>query len=110
MGHEIEMTSTTSIPTDLKNQYFSLCSKEEDKDFELFAELCSDATIMGRKHQAASPEEVVQQLNHPDQPQKKQLKAVFEKHNEVFEWTLGCHLTAEIDIELVPEARPIYQR
>ena len=65
---------------------------------------------MDRKYQAVSPEEVVQQLNHLDGSQKRQLKAVFEKYKKVFDGTLGCHPTAEIDIELVPEARPTCQR
>ena len=52
----------------------------------------------------------VQQLNHLNSSQKTQLQAVFEKHKRVFDGTLGCHPTAEIDIELVPGAKPIYQR
>ena len=65
---------------------------------------------MDRKYQAVSPEEVVQQLNHLNSSQKTQLQAVFEKYKRAFDGTLGCHPTAEIDIELVPGARPIYQR
>ena len=109
MGHETAMASTTSIATDIpRDQHFSLCELEEEEDFELFAELYSDAIIMDRKYQAVSPEEVVQQLDHLNSSQKTQLQAVFEKYKRVFDGTLGCHPTAEIDIELVPGARPIY--
>ena len=65
---------------------------------------------MDRKYQAVSPDEVVQQLNHLNNQQKTRLKAVFVKYKRVFDGTLGCHPTVEIDIELVPGAQPIYQR
>ena len=85
MGREIPMASTTSIATDIpRDQYFSLYELEEEEDFELFAELHSDAIIMDRKYQAVSPEEVVQQLNHLNSSQKTQLQTVFEKYKRVF--------------------------
>ena len=42
--------------------------------------------------------------------EKDKLKSVFKKYKTVFDGTLECHPTAEIDIELVPDARPVYQR
>ena len=65
---------------------------------------------MDRKYQAFSPEEVVQQLHHLSSQQKLQLQAVFEKYKRVFDGTLGKHPTAKIDIQLVPNAKPIYQQ
>ena len=61
-------------------------------------------------YQAVSPEEVVHQLNHLTLQQKIQLQAVFEKYKRVFDGTLGKHPTAKIDIQLVPNAKPIYQQ
>ena len=76
----------------------------------ILAELFTDE-IMDIKYQAVEPAEVVQQLTHlnTSTPQKTKLKAVFEKYKQVFDGTLGCHPTVEIDIKLVPSAQPIYQ-
>ena len=59
------------------DQCFIIYQQEEEEDFDFFAELCSNATIMDGKYQAASPEEVMQQeLGHPDQSQQQQLLKV----------------------------------
>ena len=112
MGHEVPMKSTTSIQNNLlrTEQYIAFYQQEEEEDLVLLSELFSDAIIMDRKYQAVSPEEVVKQLDHLNSDEKNKLQSVFAKYKRVFDGTLGCHPTAEIDIELVPEARPIYQR
>ena len=58
MGHETAMAQT-SIATDLLEQISASSSakKKRSKTFESFAEQHSDAMIMDRKCQAASPEE-----------------------------------------------------
>ena len=100
-----------SLKTNYIKQYYSHLEAEEDKDYELLAELyANDVVIMDRKYQAVSPEEVVQQLDHLTSHQKNQLQSVFEKYKKVFDGTLGKHPTAKIDIQLVPNAKPIYQQ
>jgi len=112
MGHQIPMKSTTSIQRDLQHveQYITYYQLEEEEDLLLLSELFTDAIIMDMKYQAVSPQEVVDQLDHSKGVEKKKLKSVFERYTTVFDGTLGCHPTAEIDIELVLEASPIYQR
>ena len=74
--------------------------------FEIYAD---NILIKDCKYQAVSPDEVVQQLDHLTDQQKQQLKTVFEKYKTVFDGTLGKHPTAKIDIELIPNAKPIHQ-
>ena len=103
MGHKVLMKSTTLIQQNLlrAEQYIAYYQYEEEEDL---SELFTDAVIMDRKYQAVSPEEVVKQLDHLNSSEKAKLKSVFEKYKTVVDGTLGCHLTAEIDIKLVPEA------
>ena len=49
------------------------------------------------------------QLDHLTSQQKQQLQVVFEKYKRVFDGTLRKHPTAKIDIEVVPNVKPIYQ-
>ena len=65
---------------------------------------------MDRKYRAVSPEEVQQLDQHLTKEQKLRLKSTFEKYKKVFDGTLGKHPTAKIDIQLVPNAKPIYQQ
>ena len=111
MGHELPMRSTMSIAMDIPSAHEieQFYQQELEEDLLIMAELFSNE-IMDRKYQAVSPEEVVQQLDHLNTQQRTRLKAVFEKYKRVFDGTLGCHPTVEIDIELVPGAQPIYQR
>ena len=83
--------------------------QEEQEDALLFELYADDVLIKDRKYQSVSPQEVVQQLNHLSSQQKQRLQAVFEKYKRVFDGKLGRHPTAKIDIELVPNAKPIYQ-
>ena len=113
MGRTIPMKSRkqTSQKTSYMEQYYNHLESEEEEDYELIAELyADDIVIMDRKYQAVSPEEVVQQLNHLTPQQKTQLQSVFEKYKRVFDGTLGKHPTAKIDIQLIPNAKPIYQQ
>ena len=109
------MKPTISVAMDIPGSAVNTAAyiQELEEDLLLFeafmAELYTDE-IMDKKYQAVSPEEVIQELDHLDKAQKNKLKAVFEKYKRVFDGTLGCHPTVEIDIELVPNAIPIYQR
>ena len=90
-------------------QFEAYLLQEEEEDASLFEVYADDVLIKDRKYQSVSPEEVVQQLNHLSSQQKQRLKLVFEKYKRVFDGKLGKHPTAKIDIELVPNAKPIYQ-
>ena len=83
--------------------------QEEEEDAQLFEVYAGDVLIKDRKYQAVSPEEVVKQLQHLSPQQKQLLQVTFEKYKCVFDGKLGRHPTAKIDIELVPNAKPIYQ-
>ena len=91
------------------DHYDAYLLQEEEEDASLFEVYADDVLIKDRKYQAVSPEEVVRQLNHLSVQQKQRLKLVFEKYKRVFDGKLGKHPTAKIDIELVPNAKPIYQ-
>ena len=115
MGQTINMKSRTQISLSDKDQYlenfYNHLEEEEDEDFDLLAELyADDIVIMDQKYQAVSPEEVVQQLDHLTIDQRLKLKSTFEKYKKVFDGTLGKHPTAKIDIQLIPNAKPIYQQ
>ena len=113
MGREIPMKLTRDLSSSRINQVEILhnqFSAEESEDYDIFAELyADDIVIMDRKYQAVMPDEVVRQLPYLNTQQKSKLKMVFEKYKTVFDGTLGKHPTAEIDIQLVPGAKPIYQ-
>ena len=113
MGRTIPMKPRQQAPVEegQLEQYYNHLASEEEEDYELFAELyADDVVIMDRKYQAVSPEEVVKQLHHLTSKQKELLQKTFEKYKRVFDGTLGKHPTAKIDIQLIPNAKPIYQQ
>ena len=110
MGWDLEMKDPANILPDTTRALEAHFLEEEEEDYTILFEMyADDIVIKDRKYQAVSPDEVVQQLNHLNDQERQQLKTVFEKYKTVFDGTLGKHPTAKIDIELIPNAKPIYQ-
>ena len=110
LGRDLPMKDPREIRfNSASREHEAHLSQEEEEDFLLFEAFADDILIKDRKYQAVSPEEVVVQLHHLSKQQRQLLKLTFEKYKRVFAGKLGKHPTAKIDIELVPNAKPIYQ-
>ena len=100
MGRDITMKSKSEISADITSQiehFYNHLENKEDEESDLLAELyADDIVIMGKKYQAVSYKEVVQQLHHLHERQQTQLKEVFEKYKKVLDGTLGKHSSAKI--------------
>ena len=60
--------------------------------------------------EAADLEEVAANANHLSEDQQQLLLALLRKHETLFDGSLGHWTGEELDIELVPEAKPYHAR
>ena len=66
--------------------------------------------ILDAKHEKADLPKVAADCNHLDQEQKESLLALLQKHESLFDGTLGKWHGEEHDIELKPDSKPCHSR
>ena len=91
----------------LSSRYDSLLSMFDDPD-EWFFTQCFQSNIQEAKYEAVDIHEVVKQQNHLTEAQKQSLLRVLQQRQKLFSGKLGRYPHKKMDLELVPNAKPIH--
>lgn len=83
-------------------------AQQEENELLADIELLGEQVIKDRKYEAITADEVVAQQHHLTIENKKQLRTVLARYSKVFDGQLGCHPTAEVNIELKPGSHPVW--